>query len=58
VPLQVEVAHALFYYYERGLTAAPPSHRQVAAMRALTNGSGTDLRRWCLKVTQTDVGLL
>jgi len=55
---QVETAHALHFYHERGLTAEPPSARQVAAMRALTNGSGADLRKWCLKVAQTDMGLL
>jgi hypothetical protein len=57
-PTQVETAHALYYYHERGLTGLPPSARQVSAMRALTNGSGTDLRRWCLQVSQTDNGLL
>jgi hypothetical protein len=56
--MQIETAHALHYYHERGLIAQPPSARQVCAMRALTNGSGTDLRRWCVKVTQTDMGLL
>jgi hypothetical protein len=56
--LQVETAHALFYYHERGLVPAPPSEQQVAAMRALTNGSGEELRRWSVSVTQTNMGLL
>ncbi|KAF6251103.1 mitochondrial ribosomal death-associated protein 3-domain-containing protein [Scenedesmus sp. NREL 46B-D3] len=54
----VETAHALFYYHERGLVPAPPSQQQVAAMRALTNGSAEELRRWSVMITQTDMGLL
>ncbi|WIA39381.1 hypothetical protein OEZ86_005486 [Tetradesmus obliquus] len=54
----VETAHALFYYHERGLVPAPPSQQQVAAMRALTNGSGEELRRWSVSITQTGMGLL
>jgi hypothetical protein len=55
---KVETAHALYFYHECGLTGQAPSAKQVSAMRALTNGSGSDLRQWCLKVTQTDMGLL
>jgi hypothetical protein len=58
VCIQVETAHALFYYHERGIVPAPPSQQQVAAMRALTNGSGEELRRWSVKITQTNMGLL
>ncbi|WIA19097.1 hypothetical protein OEZ85_003745 [Tetradesmus obliquus] len=54
----VETAHALFYYHERGLVPAPPSQQQVASMRALTNGSGEELRRWSVSITQTGMGLL
>jgi hypothetical protein len=36
----------------------PPSQQQVAAMRALTNGSAEELRRWSVKITQTGMGLL
>eukprot|EP00879_Flechtneria_rotunda_P024773 GHRR01026283.1.p1 GENE.GHRR01026283.1~~GHRR01026283.1.p1 ORF type:complete len:312 (+),score=113.83 GHRR01026283.1:643-1578(+) len=54
----VETAHALFYYHECGLVPATPSLQQVTALRALTDGSGAELRRWSVKITQTDMGLL
>lgn len=56
--LQVETAHALYYYHERGLVPSPPSEQQVAAMKSITNGSGKELRMWSLSITQTDMGLL
>lgn len=57
-PAQVEAAHTLYYYHERGLLAEPPTLKQVEAMLALTQGSGAELRRWCVGITQTDMGLL
>jgi hypothetical protein len=47
----VESAHALHYYYERGLLKEPPSDSQVEVLKGLTNGNGAELRTWCVGAT-------
>jgi small subunit ribosomal protein S29 len=51
---EAEVAHALHYYYERGLLGCPPSAAEVRKMAALTAGNGAELRRLALEVTAVD----
>lgn len=52
---EVEVAHALYYYYEAGLSADVPTHRQVLKMRALTNGNARELRQLLPQMQLMDV---
>jgi hypothetical protein len=54
---QVEVAHLLHFYHERGMAEAP-SASQVEKLRAITNGSGADLRRIGLRSAQLDTNTL
>jgi hypothetical protein len=54
---QIEVAHLLHFYHERGLVEAP-SAAQVEKLRAITNGSGSDLRRLGLRSAQLDTNVL
>ncbi|KAI8473917.1 MAG: mitochondrial ribosomal death-associated protein 3-domain-containing protein [Monoraphidium minutum] len=53
----VEVAHLLHFYHERGLAEAP-SRGQVDKLRAITNGSGADLRRLGPRSAQLDTNTL
>ena len=48
----VETAHALHYYYERGLLKDAPSEQEVEVLRGVTNGNGAELRTWCVGATQ------
>jgi len=54
---QVEVAHLLHFYHEKGLAEAP-SASQVEKLRSITNGSGTDLRRLGPRTAQLDTNVL
>jgi hypothetical protein len=51
------VAHLLHYYHERGLAEAP-SVSQVEKLRAITNGSGIDLRVLGPRTAQLDTNVL
>ncbi|KAL6765131.1 hypothetical protein V8C86DRAFT_2461700 [Haematococcus lacustris] len=42
---QVEVAHALYRYYEVGLAPHPPTLQQVQRVTLLTNGNGQEVLR-------------
>lgn len=43
--LQVEAAHALCYYHDRGLIPELPTLRQVQQLLAVTNGNAKELRQ-------------
>lgn len=51
------MAHTLHYYHERGLGEAP-SAAAVEKLRAVTNGSGADLRRLAPRAAQLDTNAL
>ncbi len=53
----MEVAHALYYYYENGLAPAIPSQRSVQGVHAITNGNAKEVRLLAPKLTLINSGM-
>lgn len=51
----MEVAHALYRYFEAGAASALPSKLQVLRLLALTNGNGAEVRRLAARLPLASV---
>lgn len=56
--MQVEAAHALYWYWECGLAPTKPTKRNVELLHSLANGNAKEIRQLAPKLTLLASGLL